>query len=147
MSGLKTHTTMTTTTPGGSGHTRRPRGLAFTGAVATVTAMTATAAAAALARAAGVDFELAGGETVPVSGGAVMTGIFSIVGIVIAALIRRWSTRPATVFLRVTITLTALSLVPPFLSGGDTATVAALLVLHLVAAAVVIPALARALRG
>jgi hypothetical protein len=44
------------------------------------------------------------------------------------------------------VTLTGLSLVPPFLAGADAATVTTLLGLHLVAAAVMIPALARSLR-
>ena len=42
--------------------------------------------------------------------------------------------------------LTAVSLVPPLLSGASTATIVVLLVLHLVAAAVMVPALARSLR-
>lgn len=150
MSSLKSHTTTTATTtatPNDGGRAPRPRGLALTGAAATVGAMAATAVAAALAKAAGADFELgADGEAVPVSGAAAMTGIFSIVGVAIAAALRRWSTRPATVFVRVTVTLTALSLIPTFFSRGDTATVAALVVLHLVAAAVMLPALTRALR-
>jgi hypothetical protein len=38
-------------------------------------------------------------------------------------------------------------LVAPLISGGNTATIIALLVLHLVAATVMIPALARSLRA
>jgi hypothetical protein len=44
------------------------------------------------------------------------------------------------------VTLTTISLVPPLLSGADTASTTALLGLHLVAAAVMIPTLARSLR-
>jgi hypothetical protein len=44
------------------------------------------------------------------------------------------------------VSLTAISLVPPLLSGANTATTAALLGLHLVAATVMIPTLARSLR-
>jgi hypothetical protein len=44
------------------------------------------------------------------------------------------------------VSLTAMSLVPPLLSGADTATIIALVVLHLVAATVMISALARSLR-
>ena len=44
------------------------------------------------------------------------------------------------------MTLTAISLVPPLLSGADTAATTALLGLHLVAATVMIPTLARSLR-
>ena len=44
------------------------------------------------------------------------------------------------------MSLTAISLVPPLLSGANTATTTALLGLHLVAATVMIPTLARSLR-
>jgi hypothetical protein len=44
------------------------------------------------------------------------------------------------------VSLTAISLVPPFICAADAATVAALVGLHLVAAAVMIPALTRSLR-
>ena len=129
-------------------HAHRLRGLAVTGLLATLAAMVATTLAAALARAAGVDFEIPdGGETIPLSGFAVVTGFFSVVGIVIAAALLRWSARPAERFVWTAVSLTAISLVPPLLSGANAATVAALLGLHLVAAAVMIPALARSLRG
>ncbi len=102
---------------------------------------------AALARAAGVDFEVPeGGETIPLSGFAVVTGFFSLVGVVLAAALLRWSAHPAERFVQAAVSLTAISLVPPLLSGAAAATIAALVVLHLVAAAVMIPALARGLR-
>jgi Family of unknown function (DUF6069) len=126
--------------------TRRARGLAVTGLTATLAAMVATTVVAALARAVGVDFELPdGGDSIPLPGFAVMTGIFSVVGVVIAATLRRWSARPAERFVRTAVSLTAASLVAPLLSGGDAATVVALLGLHLVAASVMIPTLARSL--
>ena len=75
-----------------------------------------------------------------------VTGFFSVVGVIIAVAISRWSARPATRFVGTAVALTALSLVPPLLSGADTATVTALLGLHLVPAAVMIPTLARCLR-
>ena len=100
-----------------------------------------------LPQAVGVDFEVPdGGETIPLSGFAVVTGFFSVVGVVMAAALRRWSARPAERFVRTAVTLTAISLVPPVLSEADTATTAALLGLHLVAATVMIPTLARSLR-
>lgn len=109
--------------------------------------MVATTLAAALARAVGVDFEVPdGGETIPLSGFAAVTGFFSVVGIVIAAALLRWSARPAQMFVRTAASLTAISLVPPFLSGANATTIAALLGLHLVAATVMIPTLARSLR-
>ncbi|WP_422733533.1 DUF6069 family protein [Micromonospora sp. WMMD558] len=78
---------------------------------------------------------------------AVVTGFFSVVGIVIAVALRRWSARPAERFVWTAVSLTAISLVPPILFGADAATVTALIGLHLVAAAVMIPALARSLRA
>jgi hypothetical protein len=128
-------------------HTHRLRELASTGFIATLAAMVATTLAAALAQAVGVDFEIPdGGETIPLSGFAVVTGFFSVVGIVIAAALLRWSARPAERFVQTAVTLTAISLIPPLLSEADTATTTALLGLHLVAAAVMIPTLARSLR-
>ena len=128
--------------------TRRFRGLLGTGLIAALVAMVVTTLAAALARAAGVDFEVPdGGETIPLPGFAVVTGFFSIVGVVIAAALLRWSARPVPRFVGTSVSLTVISLVPAFLSGSAAATVAALLGLHLVAAAVMIPALARSLRA
>jgi hypothetical protein len=124
------------------------KSLALAGLAATLVAMLATAVVAALARAAGVDFEVPdGGDTIPVSGVAVVTGVFSLVGVVIAMALLRWSDRPAVWFLRTAVTLTAASLVPPVLSGAAVASIVALVALHLVAAAVMIPAVARSVRA
>jgi hypothetical protein len=132
---------------GRTSHPHRLRGLAGTGLIATLAAMVATTLAAALARAVGVDFEVPdGGETIPLSGFAVVTGFFSVVGIVIAVALLRWSARPAERFVWTAVSLTAISLVPPLLSGPNTATTTALIGLHLVPATVMIPALARSLR-
>ncbi|WP_156411698.1 DUF6069 family protein [Nocardioides sp. Soil805] len=124
------------------------RSLLVTGVLATLAAMAATTLAAALAGAAGVDFEVPeGGEAIPLPGFATMTGLFSLVGVVIAAGLQRWSARPAARFVRTTLSLTAISLVPPLVSGAGSATVTALVALHLVAAGVVVPALSRSLRA
>jgi uncharacterized protein DUF6069 len=131
---------------GNDEHPHAVRRLVGTGLVATFAAMTATAVAAALARALGVDFQVPdGGERIPVSGIAVVTGLFSVVGILIAVALLRWSARPGERFVWTTVSLTAISLVPPFLAGGGTATTATLVGLHLVAATVMVPTLARAL--
>ncbi|WP_405910874.1 MULTISPECIES: DUF6069 family protein [unclassified Streptomyces] len=132
---------------GRTGHTHRLRGLAGTGFIAALAAMVATTLAAALAQAVGVDFEVPdGGETIPLSGFAVVTGFFSVMGVVIAVALLRWSARPAKRFVWTAVSLTAISLVPPLLSGANTATITTLLGLHLVPAAVMIPTLARSLR-
>ena len=132
---------------GRTSHAHRLRGLAGTGFIATLAAVVATTIAAALAQAVGVDFTVTdGGETIPFSGFAVVTGFFSVVGIVIAFALLRWSARPAERFVWTAVSLTAISLVPPLLSGAGAATTTALLGLHLVPAVVMIPALARNLR-
>ena len=132
---------------GRTSHTHRLRRLAGTGLIATLAAMVATTLVAALAQAVGVDFEVPdGGETIPLAGFAVVTGVFSVVGIVIAVALLRWSARPAERFVWTAVSLTAISLVAPLLSGANTAATTALLGLHLVAATVMIPTLARSLR-
>ncbi|TWH00842.1 hypothetical protein L615_000200000520 [Nocardioides sp. J9] len=127
-----------------------PRGLRRvlgTAALAVPAATAATTLAGAAARALGVELEVPDdGERVPLGGIAVLTGFFSTVGLVIAVVLHRWSTRPAARFVQVSVALTAASLAPPFLVGASIPTACTLAVLHLVAAAIVVPALARALR-
>lgn len=127
----------------------RPRlgRVALTGIVATVVAAAATTAGGALAKAAGVDLEVPdGGESIPVGGFTSITTMLSLVGVGMALVLARWSPRPARWFVRVALTLTAISLVPPLVVGANAATAVTLIALHLVAAAVMIPALTRALR-
>jgi hypothetical protein len=133
---------------GQTSESRQLRRLAITGAVAALAAMVATTIAAALARAVGVDFEVPdGGAAIPLAGFAVVTGSFSAVGILIAAGLLRWSARPSERFVWTAVSLTAISMAPPLLSGANTGTAIALVGLHLVAAAVMIPTLARSLRN
>jgi hypothetical protein len=123
------------------------RSLFAAGLLATLAATAATTATAAVAMAVGVDFEIpAGGDRIPLPGFATVTGVFSVVGVLIALALRRWSTRPATWFLRTALTLTGISVAPPVASGADAATTTALIVLHLVAASVMIPTMVRRLR-
>ena len=129
-------------------YTRRLLRLVGTGLVAVVAAMVAVTLAAALAGALGVDFEVPeGGEVIPLSGFPSMTLMFSLVGLAIAAALLRWSTRPAARFVQTAVALTAVSLVPPFAVGAGADTALALVCLHLVPAAVVIPVVARTLRS
>jgi hypothetical protein len=117
-----------------------------TGLAATLVAMVATTLGAALASVLGVSFQLPGApEPIPIAGFGVMTGIWSVVGIVLALVVRRLAADPARRWVQVAVALTALSLVPPVMTGAGVATVVTLVVLHLVAAVVVIPALARGL--
>jgi Family of unknown function (DUF6069) len=92
---------------GQTSHTHSLRGLAVTGFIATLAAMVATTLAAALTQAVGVDFEVPdGGETIPLSAFVVVTGFFSVVGIVIAVALLRWSARPAQRFVWTAVSLT-----------------------------------------
>jgi hypothetical protein len=148
MSSIKDSRTIADPASGRAGHAHRLRGLVGVGLIATLAAMVATTLAAALAQVVGVDFEIPdGGETIPLPGFAVVTGFFSIVGVVIAAALLRWSARPARRFAWTAVSLTVISLIPPVISGANGATIIALLGLHVVAAAVVIPALTRALHA
>ena len=110
------------------------------GAVAAV----ATTAVAAVARAFDVPLAIAG-EQIPLLGFAQLTIVCSILGVLIAKATRRWATRPRTAFVRITVTLTALSLVPDLTADATSATKLTLMLTHLVAAAIVIPRLANRL--
>jgi Family of unknown function (DUF6069) len=121
------------------------RSLVLPGIAATAAAAVAVTTVAAIAGSAGVALGAAG-ESIPLTGFVTVTTFFSLVGIVLAAALRRWASRPRRTFVRVTTTLTALSLVPPFLIHADAASVATLVALHLIAAAIVVPAVASRLR-
>ena len=121
--------------------------VAVRGLIATVVAAAATTLCAAVAKAAGVKFEIpAGGEAIPTAGFATVTCAFSLVGVALALGLACWSDRPARRFVQVTVPLTAISLVAPLVVGANAATALTLIALHLVAATVMVPALARALR-
>lgn len=125
---------------------RRLLGVVRTGLIASLVAVVATTATAGLATAVGVELEVpADGETIPLSGIAFVTGVFSLAGVVIAAALLRWSARPREHFVWTTLVLTVLSLVPPWVVGAAVSTSVTLVALHLVAAAVMIPSLGRSL--
>ncbi|GAA1695591.1 hypothetical protein GCM10009745_46750 [Kribbella yunnanensis] len=115
------------------------------GAVATVLAAVATATVAGTAQAAGISLNVAGAP-IPVPGFAVMTTIFAALGLLIALGLRRFAARPRTAWIRVTVALTALSFTPDVLADAAPTTKALLMTTHLVAAALIIPAVARRLR-
>jgi hypothetical protein len=114
------------------------------GLAAVVLAAAATAGVAAVGEFAGVSL-VVGGAPIPVSGFAVLTVVFSLVGLALALVLARSVRRPRTVFVRVTVGLTALSLVPDVLADAAVATKVLLMLAHVVAAAIVIPAIARRL--
>ncbi|MEU4399225.1 DUF6069 family protein [Micromonospora orduensis] len=114
------------------------------GVVATVAASAATMAVAAAGHAAGVSLDV-GGAPIPVTGFGVLTAVFSLIGVAVAALMSRFARRPRRTFVRTTVVLTALSLVPDVIADAGVGTKALLMLTHLVAAAIVIPAVARRL--
>jgi hypothetical protein len=67
--------------------------------------------------------------------------------VALLAALRRWAPQPARTWVRATIALTALSVVPDLtVSGTPTSSRLALMTAHVVAAAIVVPAVARKLR-
>jgi hypothetical protein len=132
---LTSSTTSTTTTPTAT------RSLWRTGMRAGATAAVATVAVAGTASAAGVSLDTAPGEGIPLIGFAQLTRGFTVVGILIARSIRRRCYQPPTTLGGVTVAITALWLVPYLVLEAGAATKATLMLTHLVAAAIVIPAL------
>jgi hypothetical protein len=116
------------------------------GVAAAVVASVATTVLAAVASAAGVSFsDGTGGASIPIAGFAQLTLVFSLIGVGFAAVMARRANRPRSTFVRTAVALTALSFVPDLTFGFDAASAATLITLHSVAAAIVVPALARRL--
>jgi hypothetical protein len=112
-----------------------------TGLVAGVSAAAATVAVAAIAHALDVSLETAPGEAIPIVGFGQLTLFFSAIGVLIARTIGRHARQPRSTFITTTMVLTALSVVPDVILSTDAATKVTLVLTHLVAAAIVIPAL------
>jgi hypothetical protein len=113
--------------------------------VAAVLGTGATAAFAAIAGAAGIPFEV-DGEVIPVSGFAMMTLLGAVLGGVIMAVTNRVAAQPRRRFVHITVALTALTCIPSLLSPPDTASKIALVASHVLAAAIIVPVLARSAR-
>ena len=116
--------------------------LGRTGLAAGLVAAAATVAVAAVASAFGVSLEAAPGEAIPVLGFGQLTLFCTAIGVLMARTLRGRVRRPRSTFTTATVALTALSVVPDLVLSTDVATKATLIVTHLVAAAIVIPALA-----
>ena len=112
-----------------------------TGTTAGIVAAGATAAVAALASAADVSLKVSG-EAIPVVGFAQLTFVAALIGAAIAIVVSHRASRPRRTFVNTTIALTVLSIVPDVLADARTATRLTLALTHVVAAAIVIPALA-----
>jgi hypothetical protein len=116
------------------------------GVVGAAVASAATMTVAAAGHAAGISLDM-GGLPIPVTGFGVLTAAFSLVGLVLAVALSYRARNPRRWFVRTTVVLTALSLVPDVIADAGLATKALLMLTHLVAAAIVIPAVARRLHG
>ncbi|MEY2451630.1 MAG: hypothetical protein QOD92_1204 [Acidimicrobiaceae bacterium] len=136
-----TATTLTTTTTRPEARPVSNRQLRRTGAVAAVAASVATTGVAVAADAMGVPITI-GGESITTAGFAQLTLFFSAVGIVMASIMARRSAHARNTFVKTTLALTALSFVPDVLADAQTATKLTLMLAHIAAAAIVIPALA-----
>ena len=137
---VRTHVTPTTATPAAG---RRP--VWKHGIAAALVASVATTVLAAVASAAGISFAGSTGEGIPLAGFAQLTLVFSLVGVGMAAVMARKARRPRPTFVRTAVALTILSFVPDLTFGFDAGSAATLIALHVVAAAIVVPTLARRL--
>jgi peptidoglycan/LPS O-acetylase OafA/YrhL len=122
--------------------TRSARSLRRTTIVAGLVAATITTALAAAVHAVGVSFEV-GGEMIPLAGFAQMTFLGAVIGGALLAVLNRSSRSARRRFLQTAVALTALSCVPSLTWPDDAATKLALVALHVLAAAIVVPALVR----
>ena len=137
---ITTNTIPASTTDDSVATTTRPR-LWRAGAVAGAAAAAATTAVVVAARAADIPVAVAG-EEIPLAGFAQMTVLATLIGVVLGRVLSRRASRPRHTFTVTTIALTAASLVPDVLIDATAGSKAVLMLTHLVAAAIVIPALA-----
>ena len=124
-----------------SSPTRTGRSVWRVGLSAGLVASGATAAFAALVDAAGAS-RAVGGEQIPFVGFAQITFVAAFIGTVLAVVLNRRASQPRRTFLRTTIALTVLSFVADVLADAPNGTRLALAASHVIAAAIVIPALA-----
>ena len=121
------------------------------GALATLEAAVATELFGALAHAAGVPMRVGGTngpnvQHIVFPAFAFCTVISGLIGTALAIVLVKRSSRPASMFLWTTVVITVASLLLPALIGGATpATRVVLVVLHLAAAAIIIPQVTRRL--
>jgi hypothetical protein len=106
-----------------------------------VLAATVTTAAAAALRAGGVPLAVHG--KIPLASFAQITFVAAVIGGVLIAVVNRRSSAPRRRFFQATIGLAALSLLAPAAFADTASSKIALVGLHLVAAAIIVPLLAR----
>ena len=117
------------------------RSIRRTAAIAGVVAAVATTVIGAAAKAADVPL-VVGDLEIQVPMFAVFTLAAAALGAVIATQLQRRTGQPRRAFVITTVVLSALSVVPDLVADATTATKLTLITAHLVAAAVIIPAVA-----
>ena len=115
------------------------------GIVSGVVAAAATTAIAAAADASGHAIAV-GGEQIPLIGFAQLTIVGALLGLALAAVLSRRAARPRRTFVIATVVLIVASLLPDAVADATAVSKLLLMTTHLVAAAIVVPALARRLR-
>jgi hypothetical protein len=115
-----------------------------TGARVGILAAAATTAVAAAALGVDVPLEV-DGEQIPLAGFAQLTLVCTLVGVLLAQAAARWAPRPRRTFTNAAVALTLLSFVPDLLISATVGTKLVLVTTHVVAAAIVVPALANRL--
>jgi hypothetical protein len=124
------------------------RTIVATGAVAGLVAAAATVLTGAAARAIDIPMQAAAAADeaaldIPLWAFAQLTAASAVVGTLLALASRRWARRPARAFVAVTTVLTVVSFVGPVTAHhATTATRVVLELTHVIAAAIIIPALA-----
>ena len=126
----------------GSTTGRRSHPLLKATVVAGLVAAAAATAVAAVAHAAGVPLAI-DGEQIPFLGFAQMTFVGAVLGGLIVAALNRWSGRARQRFQVIAAALIVVSCVPSVSLPPDTATKLTLVATHLLAAAIIVPVLAR----
>lgn len=135
-----------TTSPAGSeSAARRSHPVRRATLTSGVVAAVAATAMAAVADAAGVPLAI-DGEVIPLLGFAQMTLVGAVIGGLVAAGLNRWSARPRARLLAFSVVMTVLSCIPSVAYPPDAATKVVLVATHVVAAAIIVPVLARTTR-
>lgn len=132
---------MSTATLTSTVSTTSTRSLLRAGALAGLAASVATVAVAGVTHAAGVSLDVSG-EPIPLDGFAILTAACTLLGVLLAVVLAKWAAHARATFVTVTGALVVLSFVPDVLADAAVSTKALLIATHLVAAAIVIPALA-----
>jgi peptidoglycan/LPS O-acetylase OafA/YrhL len=113
-----------------------------TGSARSLRRTTVTTGVAAAVHAAGVSFAV-GGKMIPLVDFAQLSFLGAVIGGVLLAVLNRHSRSARRRFVQAAVALTALSCIPSVAWADDGATKVALVTLHLLAAAIVVPALVR----